>query len=53
MDGLGAFGEIRNNTWWDGMFTTCTSAIVAVIVSLLTYAGKVADSKLLFRGFKG
>ena len=53
VDGLGAFGEIRNNTWWDGMFTTCTSAIVAVIVSLLTYAGKVADSKLLFRGFKG
>lgn len=52
VEGLGAFGEIRNNTWWDGMFTTCTSAIVAVIVSLRTYTGQAPDSRLLFRGIK-
>ena len=34
---LGAFGQIKNNTWWDGMFTTCSSIAVALIVSAVTY----------------
>jgi SSS family solute:Na+ symporter len=33
---LGSFAEIRNNTWWDGLFTTVTSLTVGLSVSYLT-----------------
>jgi SSS family transporter len=33
---LGSFAEIRNNTWWDGIFTTVTSLTVGLSVSYLT-----------------
>ncbi len=46
---LGEFGAIRNNTWWDGMFTTCSSIIVAIIVSKLTYREQAVDESLLLR----
>ena len=44
---LGAFGDIKNNTWWDGMFTTCSSIIVALIVSLFTYKPTSIDPGLM------
>ena len=35
---LGSFAEIRNNTWWDGLFTTVTALLVGFSVSCLTKA---------------
>ena len=49
---LGAFGEIKNNTWWDGMFTTCTSIVVALIVSAFTYIPTTVSPNLLLRSHK-
>ena len=46
---LGSFGQIRYNTWWDGMFTTCTSLLVALTVSFITYKGDPVDHSLLLR----
>ncbi|MBT4692280.1 MAG: hypothetical protein HOB73_02940 [Planctomycetaceae bacterium] len=33
---LGSFADIKNNTWWDGLFTTVTALLVGLIVSYLT-----------------
>jgi Na+/proline symporter len=33
---LGSFAEIRNNTWWDGLFTTVTALAVGLSVSYFT-----------------
>ena len=33
---LGSLAEIRNNTWWDGMFTTVTTILVGLFVSYCT-----------------
>jgi SSS family solute:Na+ symporter len=33
---LGNFAEIRNNTWWDGLFTTVTALTVGLVVSYIT-----------------
>jgi len=49
---LGAFGQIKNNTWWDGMFTTCSSIIVALIVSVITYKPTTIGPNLLLRSPK-
>ena len=46
---LGSFGKIRYNTRWDGMFTTCTSLLVALTVSFITYKGDPVDHSLLLR----
>jgi len=48
INSLGSFGQIRYNTWWDGMFTTCTSLLVATTVSFFTYKGEPVDNSLLF-----
>jgi Na+/proline symporter len=33
---LGSFAEIKNNTWWDGLFTTVAALTVGLCVSYLT-----------------
>ena len=33
---LGSFAEIKNNTWWDGLFTTVAAMAVGLCVSYLT-----------------
>ncbi|MBT3890886.1 MAG: sodium/solute symporter [Planctomycetaceae bacterium] len=33
---MGTFAEIKNNTWWDGLFTTVTALTVGLGVSYLT-----------------
>ena len=47
---MGAFGQIRNNTWWDGMFTTCSSIFIALIVSMVTYKPTAIDTNLMMAG---
>ena len=33
---LGPLAGLKNNTWWDGMFTTIPAVVVGVLVSVLT-----------------
>lgn len=50
---LGAFAGVQSNTWWDGMFTTVTSIVVAVVVSRITYKGEAVPGELMMTGRTG
>ena len=36
LEWLGPLAGLKNNTWWDGLFTTVTAMLVGVLVSLST-----------------
>jgi Na+/proline symporter len=35
LEQLGSLAGLKNNTWWDGMFTTIPAVVMGMLVSLL------------------
>ncbi len=54
LEQLGSLAGLKNNTWWDGMFTTIPAVVIGMLVSLLGAPPRADQLKgLLLRSSNG